>query len=466
MDFLSKEFLFFLILLISAYSVVKKEHRTLLLLGASYLFYGYLGIPYLMLLVIVTFLGYQAAFLIDHFAYRARLILISYVALNVGLPVWFKYADALLAIPVLWDIRVPKGLEIVLPLGLSFYMLQTLAYVFDVYRGKKEVERSYFTFSCFVAFFPQLVSGPIERSGKLIPQIKRFESLRYNNCISGSYLVMLGVLKKLVVANNLEIYREFVLANHASLHTADVIFFPLATLFWVYFDFSSYTDIARGVARIFGVSLTENFNLPLAAKSFRGFWGRWHISLNKWLSDYVYVPLARRKRDYAWRSFCIMIVFLLMGLWHSYNFIFFFLLNGIFLVLEIYLLQLKKRSTVRMVKSICGIYSSNGFVITLICLTSVFYGVESLSQSLALIDKFLERSWTMVMPFGMSKFLLLGLGFAVLFEIASRTKKGNDQLIRYVIEHDHWRWAYPVVLFYLVGLFGEFENVDYFYYGF
>jgi D-alanyl-lipoteichoic acid acyltransferase DltB (MBOAT superfamily) len=310
----------------------RREWQNLLLIGASYVFYGTWSWKFLLLLIFSTVFDYSCgrAIAAAGTAGRRRGFLAASVAANLTLLGTFKYASFFqhefsTFLNGLGFSVHPWVLNIVLPVGLSFYTFQSLGYVIDVYRGKVPAVRSLPEFALYVAFFPQLVAGPIERAAHMLPQYRAPRVFSGTALESGLMLVAWGLFKKMVIADNLAPYVNAVFdhpANYsgAGLFTA-IIFFT----FQIYGDFSGYSDCARGVARTLGFDLMVNFNLPYFSRNPVEFWQRWHISLSQWFQDYLYFPLAMRyMRRGGWASKyrAHIISFLLIGLWHGANWTF------------------------------------------------------------------------------------------------------------------------------------------------
>ncbi len=253
---------------------------------------------------------------------RRSLLLLSLLA-NLSLLFYFKYTNFFLSTfhALTNSSESFQALDIILPVGISFYTFQTLSYTIDVYRGQKKAETSFIKFALYVSYFPQLVAGPIERSTHLLPQLDKFE-YKYSDLIHGTKLIIWGFFKKLVIADRLAIY---VNNAYGDVHSHSALTLLVATYFFsfqIFCDFSGYTDIARGISKLFGVDLMHNFKRPYFAKSISEFWKRWHISLSTWFRDYLYIPLGgSRTSDVRW-FFNILIVFLISGLWHGANWTF------------------------------------------------------------------------------------------------------------------------------------------------
>jgi alginate O-acetyltransferase complex protein AlgI len=287
---------------------------------ASVVFYAFWSVPYLALVGASIALGWLAALAVQRTRARgepraAGAALAAGVALLLALLAWFKYADFLLdlAAPLLGP-HAPLGVE--LPLAISFYTFQILAYLVDVYRGQA-AERSLPRFALFVGFFPQLVAGPIVRARQLLPQLRARARFDPQQALSGLLLLAYGVVKKAVFADNLAVYVDGVYGAPGRAGGLDVALATLAFGAQIYCDFSGYTDIARGSARLLGIELPENFRSPYVADSLADFWRRWHVTLSTWLRDYLYIPLGgnrvARPRLYA----NLLLTMLLGGLWHG-----------------------------------------------------------------------------------------------------------------------------------------------------
>jgi D-alanyl-lipoteichoic acid acyltransferase DltB (MBOAT superfamily) len=309
--------------------------RNILLLLASYLFYAAWDYRFLSLLWLSTgvdfLVGLRLASTPDPRRRRAWLVLSLVV--NLGVLGFFKYAgffaEGLVALLDPAGIRLaPWALEVVLPVGISFYTFQSLSYTIDVYRGRLAVERSLSRFALYVAFFPQLVAGPIERATRLLPQIGQLHRAGIDQIASGAWLCLWGLFKKVVIADNVGVLPDAVFADPGLASGPEVLVATYAFSIQIYCDFSGYTDIARGSARLLGFDLMRNFDTPYLSRSMQEFWRRWHISLSTWLRDYLYIPLGGSRLGARRTYVNLGITMLLGGLWHGANWT--FLLWGTF----------------------------------------------------------------------------------------------------------------------------------------
>ena len=323
---------FFLTVFCLYWALRRKTPQNILLLVASYFFYGVWSWKFLLLLCFSTLLDFSCGLLIGAAPTprRRRAFVIASAVINLGFLGFFKYCgffvtEAAALLSTLGFEPHVHVLQVVLPVGISFYTFQSLGYVIDVYRGKVPAERNLLSYAVFVAFFPQLVAGPIERAGHMLTQVKRERVWSSVALESGLTLMAWGLFKKMVIADNLSPYVDAVYSNpgHYSAVTllTATVFFALQ----IYCDFSGYTDIARGTARTLGFDLMKNFDLPYFSRSPVEFWRRWHISLSQWFQDYLYFPLAMhyvRKGGWAGKYRAHLISMALIGVWHGANWTF------------------------------------------------------------------------------------------------------------------------------------------------
>ncbi len=340
MNFVQVEFLGFLALVFTAYwAVGQRRWQNLLLVSASAVFYGWVHPWFLLLLYGSAVLDFSLAQAIERSPQHRRWFVAMSVTANLGLLAYFKYVDFFVGnvVEALTVLGVPGSFEtlsIVLPVGISFYTFQTMGYTIDVSRGELKARRNFVDYVLYVSFFAQLVAGPIERAGRLLPQIETARSWSWSALRSGISLAIWGGFKKLVVADSLAPYvdKVYVLDDPAG---PLVWAATLAFMIQIYADFSGYTDIARGVARMLGFDLALNFREPFLARTTIEFWQRWHMSLSFWLRDYVLGPLVGDRSVSRLRfALATVTTFVLIGFWHgaSWNFVLFGLYNGLWVV--------------------------------------------------------------------------------------------------------------------------------------
>lgn len=341
MLFNSIDFLIFFPVVVGLYFTLPGRFRWVLLLIASYFFYAWWKFDYLFLIVASTLVDYFAGLMMGQHDTRKkrRPWLILSLCTNLGILGGFKYFNfvsgsiqtALGGFNVTYDTFM---LDVVLPVGISFYTFQTMAYTIDVYRGRQEPETHLGIFALYVSFFPQLVAGPIERSQNLLPQFKVSHAFRYERVRDGLVLMLWGLFKKVVIADRLALYVDPIYNAPAEATSLQLLIATYFFAFQIYCDFSGYSDIAIGAAQVMGYDLMENFRRPYFSKSIREFWKRWHISLSSWFQDYLYIPLGGN-RVVKWRwYFNLFIVFLISGLWHgaAWTFVVWGALHGGYLI--------------------------------------------------------------------------------------------------------------------------------------
>ena len=353
MIFTSIDFIVFFVFVLAAVAIIKhRKFQHLILIGGSYYFFYFSSNYLIVLLIFSTILDFYLAKIIYNTenVFRKKLLLIISLGGNLGLLGFFKYSDfTILQFNLLgnyFDLATAiPYYELVLPLGISFYTFQTLSYTIDVYRGSLKPSKTFSEFALFVAFFPQLIAGPILRAKEFLPQLREkiqdYESKKNlrqiifhnSNVKLGITLMAFGFIKKMFFADNIAPLVDDIFFNPIGAESFTVILGAFAFAVQVYGDFSGYTDIAIGAALILGFKIPPNFNKPYFAKSPAAFWNRWHISLSSWVRDYLYLPLIFKKRKSTLSIFLgLMLAFFLIGLWHGagWNFIIFGIIQGFY----------------------------------------------------------------------------------------------------------------------------------------
>ncbi len=340
MLFNSLSFFIFLPIAVILYWKISSKYRNTVLLLLSCYFYAVFIPKYIFILFFIIILDYFLAIRIESGQGNKKLLLILSILANIGILFIFKYFNffneniSTIANFLHWN-YTPLLFSIILPLGLSFHVFQSLAYIIEVYNKKVLAERNIFNYATYVLFFPQLVAGPIERPGHLLPQIRQTHHFDRGMFIMGIERILFGFFKKIVIADQIAAIINPIFASPPK--DALVLFIiSVLFLYQLYCDFSGYTDIALGSAMLLGFSLRENFNRPLSASSFSEFWRRWHMSLSTWFRDYVFIPLGGRSNSFLKTYRNIMAVFILSGLWHGANwtFVIWGALNGFYLIAE------------------------------------------------------------------------------------------------------------------------------------
>ncbi|SFB72534.1 MBOAT family O-acyltransferase [Butyrivibrio sp. YAB3001] len=349
MQFVSLKFLIFLFLTISIYFIVPKKIRYVWLLLTSWCFYYLLSGKLLLLLIAVTVVTYFTGIQIDKCSQKDKMALkkasfITGIVLLVIILGYFKYTGFM--VETVRKIQAVLGLEqigalagIVLPVGISFYIFQAIGYMADCYNKKISVEKNYLRLALFISFFPQIMSGPIERAGKMIPQFMEPKDFSYDRMRDGLLLMLWGYFQKIIIADRLAVMVNHVYSSYEN-YSGTIVF--LTTVFYtfeIYCDFAGYSNIAIGCAKIMGIDIMKNFEQPYLSGSIAEFWRRWHMSLSSWLRDYLYIPLGGNRKGYVRKLINICIVFAISGLWHgaAWTFVIWGLLHGMYQVIGIVL---------------------------------------------------------------------------------------------------------------------------------
>lgn len=344
MLFNSYSFMLFFPIVLCIYFVIPKKARHVWLLVASYYFYMGWNAKYAILIAISTIVTYLGGLCIEKWKEKRKWIVAGVVLINLSILFFFKYFDFFLGnvnriLSLFGANSLQKGFDILLPVGISFYTFQALGYTIDVYRGTIKAEKNFLKYALFVSFFPQLVAGPIERSGNLLRQINRVEQIKlwnYRRITEGAVLMLWGYFLKMVIADRVSIVVDRVYDSYWMYGSVEIIIASVLFAIQIYCDFASYSQIAIGAAKIMGFELMENFNTPYFASSIRDFWRRWHISLSTWLRDYVYIPLGGSRCSKARKYLNLLLTFLISGLWHGANwtYVVWGLIHGIYQIAE------------------------------------------------------------------------------------------------------------------------------------
>lgn len=408
MLFNSIEFAFFLpIVFVIYWFVTNKELRiqNLLLLFASYLFYGWWDWRFLSLLLFSTVVDFTIAIYLEKttkISVRKLLLYLS-LAVNLGFLGFFKYFNFFAesfanAFTLLGTSISPTRLNIILPVGISFYTFQTLSYTIDVYRRKLKPTRNFIAFGTFVSFFPQLVAGPIERASNLLPQFLKKRDFKYDSAVSGTKQILWGLFKKIVIADNCARHVNEIFNNSSEYSGSALFIGALLFAFQIYGDFSGYSDIAIGTSRLFGFNLKQNFAFPYFSRDIAEFWRRWHISLSTWFRDYVYIPLGGSKGGAWMKVRNTFIIFIVSGFWHGANwtFILWGFLNALYFLPL--LLMNNNRNNIDIV-SVNKVFPSFKEIVQmsltfiLVVFSWIFFRSESLAQAFTIISKIVSMSF-------------------------------------------------------------------------
>lgn len=383
MLFNSFEFLLFFPIITLLYFLLPGRFRWLMLLTASCVFYCWFIPSYLLILFFVIAVDYFAAIQIEKSTYKKAWLTCSIIA-NLGILCLFKYYNFFVAeINAAADSHFPL-LGLVLPIGLSFHTFQAMSYTIEVFRGTVKAERHIGIYALYVLFYPQLVAGPVERPQNILPQLHQHNKLDSQNILEGLRLMVWGFFKKLVIADKVALYVAIVYNHPQQYHWLNVLIAILFFSIQIYADFSGYTDIARGAARVMGYELMINFNRPFLSGNIREFWRRWHISLSSWFRDYVYIPIGGSRGSKLKVIMALLVVFVLSGFWHGagWNFIVWGLLHAIFVIVS-YLIFTQKNKT-----NFIGVLITN----LLVAYAFIFFRNTSVQQSIDIIQSSINFS--------------------------------------------------------------------------
>ena len=481
------DFIIFFILLVTSIIIIKnKKYQHLILLVASYFFFYYSSNYLIILLVFSTLLDFYVGKLIWNTKNlsRKKLFLIISLAGNLGLLGFFKYVDFTIeqinnSSNVLGLPEIPY-LDLALPIGISFYTFQTISYTIDIYRGKLEPSKSLREFALFVAFFPQLVAGPIVRASEFLPQLRerldqslsstniRQIIIENQNLKLGITLMAIGFLKKMVFADNIGTLANYIFTNPQNFDSTGIILGTLAFGIQIYGDFSGYSDIAIGAALVLGFKLPLNFNKPYFAISPSDFWRRWHISLSSWLRDYLYIPLGGNKKSQNRTYLNLFVVMFLGGLWHgaSWNFVVWGLLHAFYLSVQKSIEnKFPHLTSHRFFKSKLGIFCSILLTQYLVFFTWIAFRVKNTDDMLYSMQKYvfidIDISKTLhVIQTNEFPLFLMGL-FVILHFISYR----HGNLLKYLSNLNIFYWGLflTTIVFLVVGLHdGNPEDFIYF----
>jgi len=396
MLFNSLEFFIFLPVVLAVYFFLSLRGQNAWLLVASYVFYGSWDWRFLGLILVSTGVDYVVGLKLRDAinpGHRKRLLAVSMIT-NLGILGVFKYYGFFVgSLAVLLEKFGFQAhftvLQIVLPVGISFYTFQTMSYTIDVYRRRIKPTGDLLTFALYVAYFPQLVAGPIERAHHLLPILVARRQIRWLDIAVGFELILLGFFKKVAVADTLAPIVDARFLNPDQASGLDLLVTSYLFAFQIYGDFSGYSDIARGTSRLFGVDLMRNFNQPYLSQSITEFWRRWHISLSSWLRDYLYISLGGNREGLKRTYVNLMITMLLGGLWHgaSWNFVIWGGLHGVYLAAHKAILSIsgpmKRASGSNPVSVLIKIF----LTFNLVCLTWIFFRAPDLSTSIEIVSR-------------------------------------------------------------------------------
>ena len=473
MVFNSLEFILFFIVVYFLYRLLGHRSQNRMLLVASYIFYGFWDWRFLGLIFLSTVVDYLCGLKIDGEtnAGRRKVYLLLSVITNLSILGFFKYfnffAGSFSALFSNFGLEIDYvTLNIVLPLGISFYTFQTMSYTIDIYRGEMKSTRNFFDFALYVAFFPQLVAGPIERAARLLPQITGPRKITKTQVNEGAWLILWGFFKKIFIADNLALLVNSVFSETGELTGNEVLVASYAFAFQIYGDFSGYSDIARGISKLLGIDIMVNFRFPYFVTNPRDFWRNWHISLSTWLRDYLYIPLGGSKCANTLLYRNIMITMLLGGLWHGANwtFILWGFYHGILLCVYRVISPYLKRINISSVVAPFWFALRLIFMFHLTIFGWLIFRVDSFEQLIGMLHS-LVYNYRLVDNTS-SYYFMQVLFYASILILIQLFKSYKDDMYAILKLPVILRWSIYSVIFYLILLFGEFGVQEFIYFQF
>ena len=473
MLFNSLTFLVFFVVVTGLYFLLPHRFRWFLLLLASCFFYMFFKPVYILILFGTIIIDYYAGIKLEEIQdqKKKKFFLILSLIANIGVLVVFKYFNFINEniSQVLVHVGVQNPipfLKILLPIGLSFHTFQAMSYTIEVYRGNQKAERHFGIYALYVMFYPQLVAGPIERPQNILHQFRIQHNFEYANVSAGLKLMLWGFFKKLVIADRLAIGVDEVY-NHLDSYTGIALI--IATIFFaiqIYCDFSGYSDIALGAAKVMGFTLMVNFNRPYASRSISEFWTRWHISLSSWFKDYLYIPLGGNRVKVSRLYFNLFIVFMISGLWHgaSWTFIIWGALHGIYLITALVTKNIGLRISdfFKKLKLSFLVNAFNiGFVFALITFAWLFFRAKTTHDAFYVVKHLLD-----IHSINMAKDIYLNNGqdffvtsiFVIFFMEVVQYINSNYRNLLFKHPSVIVRWGFCISLIIMICVFGVYHN--------
>jgi D-alanyl-lipoteichoic acid acyltransferase DltB (MBOAT superfamily) len=473
MLFNSIAFLIFLPIVFALYWFVFKRSlkwQNIFVIAASYFFYGWWDWRFLFLLLFSSVMDFSFGLAIGKTenAKRRKWLLLASLIINLGILGFFKYfnffVDSFIDAFAFTGLQLHSStLKVILPVGISFYTFQSLSYTIDIYRRNIQPTKSLINYLAFVSFFPQLVAGPIERAKHLLPQFERPRVFSGEEAADGLKLILWGFFKKVAVADTCAVWANSIFNDYQTLSGPTLFLGAIFFTFQIYGDFSGYSDIARGLSKIFGFDLMKNFNLPYFSRSIKEFWSRWHISLSTWFKDYVYIPLGGSRCSKPRQIFNTLVTFTVSGLWHGANwtFVVWGFLNGLFMTPGILLGEKVPGKIAAAGKLLAGPKEAMRIAATflLTVLAWIFFRSQSLGDAFAFIERMLQGgavNKTFLRPDA-----LLLIAILLIIEWKQREK---DHPLKIDHENVYFRWAGYLFVLLLVLYFGNFRDPQSFIY--
>ncbi|WP_289663003.1 MBOAT family O-acyltransferase [Flavobacterium panacagri] len=442
--------------------------QNILLLASSYFFYSCWDWRFLFLLLFSTLLDYFSGLQIEKSGndFHKKFWFWLSITANLGFLALFKYfnffAESFKDLISIFGFQINTwSLKVILPIGISFYTFHGLSYVIDIYKNRVKAEKNFVDYAVFVSFFPLLVAGPIERATHLLPQIKKKRNFNYQQAVDGLRQILWGLFKKIVIADNCAIQANLIFNNSAE-HSGSTLFIGAVFFaFQIYGDFSGYSDIALGTARLFGIELLQNFSFPYFSRDIAEFWRRWHISLSSWFKDYLYIPLGGSKGKKWIQVRNTFIVFLVSGFWHGANWTFLVwgLLNAIYFLPL--LLFNRNRDHIEIVASNSILPSFKEFVLMLTTFgltvfAWIFFRANNLHHAFQFISGIFSKS-LFSLPSVRPTYLIILIVFFIIIEWLGRRNKYALEKLAFQYSSS-FRWTMYIVLLIAIFIFGAKEQ--------
>lgn len=428
---------------------IRKKTKHIILLLASYVFYGWWDYRFCFLMLLLTVIAWYCSCRI-YKGIKKKLHLILGVAAPLIVLGFFKYYNFFVdSFADAFGINSTLTLNIILPVGISFFTFQSMSYTIDVYRSKI---KSYdiLSVALYVAFFPQLVAGPIVKANEFIPQLNENRKLKISDLSCGIQIFSIGLFKKLVIADNLSVFVDDVFSKPNAFSGASVIAAVIAYSIQIYCDFSGYSDMAIGTAKCFGYEFNRNFDMPYISKNLTEFWKRWHISLSTWLQEYLYIPLGGNRKGKTRTYINLLLTMVIGGLWHgaNYTFIFWGLLHGLGLCVHKIWRSITKQKRFGMIGDALSIFITYAFV----CICWVFFRAESFDIALDILKKMFVLSDGIVQIFSWLVFSLFVLIVSHIVGVIRSKKKKYDRIHGFYPILDLSRLSSLIIFFTFIGL--------------
>ncbi len=471
MLFNSIEFLIFLPTVFILYWFIfnnRLSTQNILILVSSYLFYGWWDFRFLSLILLSTIVDYIVGYSIPKQSSKKlqKLLLYLSVLTNLGILGFFKYYNFFvdswvdLFNSIGYEIKSLWTLNIILPVGISFYTFQTMSYTIDIYKKKLEPTKDFISFASFVAFFPQLVAGPIERASNLLPQILKKREFQYEQGVQGLKLILWGMFKKIVIADQLAPIVDEIFSNYNDLGGGMLFLGVFYFAFQIYCDFSGYSDIAIGTSKLFGFEIMSNFRFPYFSRNIGEFWRRWHISLSTWFRDYLYIPIGGSKEG-KWRSLRnILIIFIVSGIWHGANwtFIFWGLFHSI-LFIPSFIFKTNRKHIGSTIGENSFLPSSKEFfqvlkTFSLVTIGWVFFRSETLGDAFSFLNQ-------MIFDIGIPESNRRILPYIALFILIDYFNRKNERDL-FLFNNINRSIMYTIMLYLIYATLGNQEQFIYF----